>query len=80
MQNSIEIFSIALGLTEPWFVKEVVFDKERFQLDIFLGFKKGHPFLMEDGHYYSAHDTIERRWEHLNFFQHKCYLHANVPR
>ena len=28
MQNSVEIFSIALGLVEPWYVKEVVFDKE----------------------------------------------------
>ena len=28
MQNSVEIFSIALGLIEPWYVKEVVFDKE----------------------------------------------------
>ena len=27
MQNSVEIFSIALGLVEPWSVKEVVFDK-----------------------------------------------------
>ena len=26
MQNSVEIFSIALGLEEPWYVKEVVFD------------------------------------------------------
>ena len=25
MQNSVEIFSIALGLVEPWYVKEVVF-------------------------------------------------------
>ena len=56
MQNSIEIFSIALGLTEPWFVKEVVFDKERFQLDIFLCFKEGHRCLMEVVHDYSAHE------------------------
>ena len=45
MQNSVEIFSIALGLVEPWYVKEVVFDKERLQLDVYLGFKKGHLFL-----------------------------------
>ena len=37
MQNSVEIFSIALGLVEPWYVKEVVFDKERLQLDVYLG-------------------------------------------
>ena len=80
MQNSVELFSIALGLEEPWFVKEVVFDKERLQLDVYLGFKKGHLFLAEDSQYYTAYDTVERRWEHLNFFQHRCYLHAKVPR
>ncbi len=44
MQNSVEIISIALGLEEPWFVKDVGFDKERLQLDVYLGFKKGHFF------------------------------------
>ncbi len=80
MQNSVEIFSIALGLVEPWYVKEVVFDKERLQLDVYLGFKKDHLFLTDDNQHYTAYDTVERLWEHLNFFQHKCYLHAKVPR
>lgn len=35
---------------------------------------------MPDGQAYSAHDTNERSWQHLNFFQHTCYLHAKVPR
>ncbi len=80
MQNSTEIFSIALGLEKPWGIKEVLFDKINSQLDIYLEFSKGYRFKMEDGDEYSAHDTVERSWEHLNFFQHKCYLHAKVPR
>ena len=27
-----------------------------------------------------AYDTDERSWQHLNFFEHKCYIHARVPR
>ncbi len=27
-----------------------------------------------------VHDTENKRWQHLNFFEHKCYLHARVPR
>jgi transposase len=80
MRNSKEIFSIALGLESPWSIKEVLFDKESCQLDIHLEFKKGHKFKMPDGNCYTAHDTVERSWQHLNFFQHKCYLHAKVPR
>lgn len=80
MQNSTEIFNIALGLEEPWYIKEVIFNKDHQQLDIYLDFTKGYKFLMEDGEYYTAYDTVERSWEHLNFFQHKCFLHARVPK
>jgi transposase len=27
-----------------------------------------------------VHDTVERRWQHLNFFEHQCFLRARVPR
>jgi len=80
MQNSKEIFSIALGLEKPWHIKEVLFDEANSQLDIHLEFFKGYKFTMEDGNEYTAHDTVERSWQHLNFFQHKCYLHAKVPK
>lgn len=80
MGNSEQIFALALGLEEPWKIDKIVFDKANSQLDIYLKFTRGHKFKMSDGLLYTAHDTISRKWEHLNFFQHKCYLHANVPR
>jgi transposase len=27
-----------------------------------------------------VHDTVERQWQHLSFFEHVCYLHCAVPR
>lgn len=27
-----------------------------------------------------VHDTMERTWHHLNFFQYKAFIHASVPR
>tara|TARA_B110000008_G_C16912925_1_gene541464 strand:- start:194 stop:1411 length:1218 start_codon:yes stop_codon:yes gene_type:complete len=80
MQNSEQLFSMALSLKAPWFIEEVLFDKETSQLDIHIGFTRGHKFKMFDGEHYTAHDTIEREWQHLNFFEHKCFLHARVPR
>ena len=80
MTNSQEIFSIALGLESPWQISSVNFDKNTFQLDIHLRFTKGHKFEAEDGNFYTAYDTVERSWQHLNFFQHYCYLHAKVSR
>lgn len=80
MTNSEEIFSIALGLQSPWYIKEIIFDQDSLQLDIYLQFKRGSKFKGEDGQEYTAHDTTDRKWQHLNFFQHKCYLHAKVPK
>ena len=80
MQNSNEIFTIALGLSAPWRIQEVRIDKESHQLDIFIEFTRGHKFSMPDGQSYSAHDTSTRKWQHLNFFQHQCFIHCNVPR
>jgi len=80
MQNSEQIFAMALGLSTPWFIREIKFDKESSRLDIYLSFTKGYKFEMDDGKEYTAHDTVEKSWQHLNFFQHVCYLHARVPK
>lgn len=77
--NSNQIFEMALGLEKPWYVKELVMTKPEDgvmgQIDIYLDFEKG--FKFSGG---KTHDTVDRTWQHLNFFQHKCYLHARVPR
>ncbi len=73
-------FAIALGLQEPWHIREIRFDSKSSRLDIYLGFTRGYQFTTDDGNTQTAHDTVERSWQHLNFFQHNCFLHANVPR
>jgi len=76
--NSIEIFQMALQLTEPWFVSGVNFKEEKNghkSLYIEIDFKKGYCF--KEGSVYDSHD---RTWRHLNFFEHECYLKCRVPR
>lgn len=80
MINSQEIFTIALGLQAPWKIKNINFDINSSRLDIHLEFTKGHKFTASDENNYTAHDTVHRSWQHLNFFQHHCYLHAKVLR
>ena len=82
MENSAKIFEIALGLEYPWFVSGIRFEegeKEK-ELHISLDFKRGSRFKSSDSSEYKAYDTVSRSWQHLNFFQHKCFLHARVPR
>ena len=77
--NSTQIFEMALGLEKPWYITKIEMAKSESgghgQLDIYLDFEKG--FKFPGG---ITHDTVERTWQHLNFFQHTCFLHARVPR
>jgi transposase len=73
---------MALGLAPPWTVLSSEFDPEAKRLDIRLGFPKGSAFTCPDCGQCNlkAHDTVEKSWRHLNFFQHEAYLTAKVPR
>ena len=78
------LFAMALGITAPWKVVHVEFkesteDHSR-ELYINIDFQKGSKFKDEHGILCDIHDTKERTWRHLNFFQHACYITCRVPR
>ena len=77
MQN---LFKTALGVNSPWFIKG--FDFENKRLNIHIDFKRGSKFYDEDidNKGYTAYDTSVKKFRHLNFFEHECYLHIRVPR
>lgn len=79
---STELFSVALGLAKPWSVARVEFSEQDQQLDLWLDFPAGSTFgcpeCSQTG--CKVHDTSERTWRHLDFFQHKTFLHARQPR
>lgn len=82
--NSTDIFGMALGLSFPWYVERVELVPSSSglakELHLYLNFKKGATFPDNSGDPVTAYDTVDRTWQHLNFFQHCCYLHARVPR
>ena len=79
-----KLFEQALNIQDPWYIKSIDFDYSQKRLDISLDFRKGTHFeytsiegeLLSGG----VHDTKEKTWRHLNFFEHECYLKARVPR
>jgi transposase len=76
-----ELFKTALGLQPPWEVASLDFDLSKRRLDIRVDFQKGSSFPCPVcGEPSKAHDTEERTWRHLDFFQHAAYLTARVPR
>ena len=83
--NMEALFSAALGVSEPYFIKSLNFDSEQKRLDIEIDFRRGATFSpclegTEKQEKYKAYDTIKKTWRHLNFFEHECYLHARTPR
>ena len=81
--NSSEIFTLALGLKDPWIISNVEIltdDNSVKALHIHLDFKRGSKFEDEAGESCSIHDTQAKTWRHLNFFEHTCLLHCSVPR
>jgi transposase len=82
--DELGLFTAALGLSGPWRVMRSEFDAEAAQLDLYLGFDRGARFgcpAKDCAHRRCrVHDAEEKTWRHLDFFQHKAFLHARLPR
>jgi len=79
------LFTQALGFSAPWKVVSAKFDPTAKTLELELDFTSGSKFPDPDATSDSdqlcpVHDTVQRTWQHLNFFQHTTTLRARVPR
>jgi transposase len=77
-----ELFSKALGIEEPIYIDEIVFDGKEGELHIHMDFRRGGKFACsqcgkED---LPVYDTVDKAWRHLNFWQYKTYIHLRTPR
>ena len=80
--RDVDLFQLALGLVPPWLVEAAKFDVKEKRLDIKIDFSRGGRFPCPECGTADCptYDTAERQWRHLDFFQHKAYLTARVPR
>lgn len=78
--NSEKIFEIALGLQSPWYISGLTFEEVsgKHILNLEIDYKKGYYVNSDSGS--NVHDRKLRKWRHLNFFQHECYISCRVPR
>jgi len=74
------LFTMALGLTEPWEVVETKFDGK--QLNLRIAYRDSSHFDCPccGASHCPVHDAKEKRWRHMDFFQHEAYIIARVPR
>jgi len=79
--QSEQLFEAALGVNSPWYVRETQFDAQARTLTIRVDFRSGsrfsHPEVTGE---HPVHDTQTKRYRHLNFFEHECFLEVRVPR
>lgn len=76
-----QLFEAALGIAEPWYVQGVDFDAAKKTLTIVIDFAAGSRFAHpQAAGLHPVHDTQVKRYRHLNFFQHECYLEVRTPR
>jgi hypothetical protein len=80
----LSVFGAALGLVAPWEVVSVEFDELLGRLEIGIDFPRGSRFACPEPECSNkacpVHDTMEKRWRHLEFFEHQAFLLARVPR
>ena len=79
--DSEKLFGMALGLQEPWYIREVSFDAAKKKLILKVDFRKGSRFAHPDADgLFAVYDTEKKMLRHLNFFEHECYLEVRLPR
>ena len=82
--DTVDIFAAALNLPAPWLISKVEFKPDSagtMELHIELSFPRGSKFSCPKCETTTtAYDTKPRVWRHLNFFQYKTYIHADLPR
>ena len=76
--RDIELFQAALGLQAPWKVVESSFDADELRIDFERGARFPCPECDLAG--CPVHDTEQKTWRHLDFFQHQAFLSACSPR
>ncbi len=75
------LFTQALGLVSPWKVITCDFNPAAKVLELVIDFERGARFAdPETGELCPVHDTVQRSWEHLRFFEHRTTIRARVPR
>ena len=73
--QSEQLFEAASGVSFPWYAGETRFDAEARTLTIQVDFRAGSRFEYPGvAGEHPVHDTQTKRYRHLNFFEHECFL------
>lgn len=78
-----DVLTLGLGLSAPWKLsgQRLDIEKRPHELHLEVVAERGALFpCAKCGRACKAHDFAVFTWQHLNFFQHHCFITARVPR
>lgn len=76
-----KLFEAVLGIADLWYISGVDYDVAKKALTIKVDFIADSRFAVPGVQgIHPAHDTVTKRYRHLNFFRHECHLEVRVPR
>ena len=81
--HSDDILLLGIGIQPPWQLVDQHLDTstQPHELHLEVAGERGARYPCPTcGTPCPAHDFQQKRWRHLNFFQHHCYITASVPR
>jgi len=73
--NIIEIIEELLPVVYPFQLDKV--EKEESEQEVHFYFSIEKSYGSPDG--FTIHQYYNRKWEHLNIFQYRCFIHCRVP-
>jgi transposase len=79
--RDVDLLQQALELPAPWQMTSCSFSSEERHLDMTVDFKDGSRFKCPQcGEPCPVYDTSTKKYRHLDFFHHKAFISARVPR
>lgn len=75
------LYTALLRLSEPWFIDRLEADIAKEEVHVFVDHRRGTLPCPECGRACIIHDHVEERvWRHLDLWQAKTFIHAQLPR
>ena len=75
-----ELIHKGLSLPEPWKIEGAEVDKESMVVEIRVSHAAREGACPECGKTCKQHDTVERRWRHLDMWNYQTWIICRIPR
>ena len=83
--DELAIMAKVMSLSDPWYVMEIIYDKNAGAVIVKIDFTKGAVFHFEsleasEAGDYKVYDSRIKHVRHFNYAQYPLYLDVRVPR